>query len=97
MGIELATAYVTIVPSLRGATKAIQAGLGDVDVSKVGTKLGKSLGRAMGKGLSTDGLKSYEQAVKNAERSVSDAMAKSADAIKQVEVAQKRLAEVRAK
>lgn len=97
MGIELATAYVTIVPSLKGATKAIQAGLGDVDVSKVGTNLGKSLGRAMGKGLSTDGLKSYEQAVKNAERSVSDAMSKSADAIKQVEVAQKRLAEVRAK
>ena len=97
MGIELATAYVTIVPSLKGATKAIQAGLGDVDVSKVGTKLGKSLGRAMGKGLSTDGLKSYEQAVKTAERSVSDAMSKSADAIKQVEVAQKRLAEVRAK
>lgn len=96
-GVELATAYVTLVPSLKGATKSIQSQLGGIDLTKTGKEMGRSLADSMAKGLDSSGLKKYEQAVKSAERSVSDAMSKSADAIKQVEVAQKRLAEVRAK
>lgn len=42
MAIELAAAYVTIVPSLKGATKQIQDQLAGIDTS-VGTGLGKQL------------------------------------------------------
>lgn len=96
-GVELATAYVTLVPSLKGATKSIQSQLGGIDLTKTGKEMGRSLADSMAKGLDSSGLKKYEQAVKSAERSVTDAMSKSADATKQVEVAQKRLAEAREK
>ena len=50
-GVELATAYVTIIPSLKGATKQIERQLGGVDTSKAGSTIGKSLGGSIGKSL----------------------------------------------
>lgn len=43
MAIELATAYVALVPSLRGATRQIQSELSGVDLKGVGKTWGKSL------------------------------------------------------
>lgn len=50
-GVELATAYVTIIPSLKGATRQIERQLGGVDTSKAGSTIGKSLGGSIGKSL----------------------------------------------
>lgn len=50
-GIELATAYVTIIPSLKGATRQIESQLSGVDTSKAGSAIGKSLGGSIGKSL----------------------------------------------
>lgn len=47
MATELASAYLTLIPSLKGATKTIAAQLGDVDVKGAGAKMGKSLGDSM--------------------------------------------------
>ena len=49
--IELAAAWVTIVPSLRGAEKQITAQLGGVDTSAVGSKIGAQLSSNIGRGL----------------------------------------------
>lgn len=50
-GVELATAYVTIIPSLKGATKQIESQLAGVDTSKAGSTIGKKLGGSIGKSL----------------------------------------------
>ena len=50
-GVELATAYVTIIPSLKGATRQIESQLSGVDTSKAGSTIGKSLGGSIGKSL----------------------------------------------
>lgn len=61
-GVELATAYVTIIPSLKGATKKIESQLAGVDTSKAGSAIGKSLGGSIGRSLDLsaigDGLSS---------------------------------------
>lgn len=61
-GVELATAYVTIIPSLKGATRQIERQLGGVDTSKAGSTIGKRLGGSIGKSLDLkaigDGLSS---------------------------------------
>ena len=52
-GVELATAYVTIIPSLKGATRQIERQLGGVDTSKAGSTIGKRLGGSIGKSMLT--------------------------------------------
>lgn len=56
-GIELATAYVRLLPSLQGAQRSIQSQLSKVDL----TGSGKTMGGSMVKGLSgaLSGVKSY--------------------------------------
>lgn len=96
-GVELATAYVTIIPSLKGAGKSINSQLGGIDLSQSGMTIGKSLTAGISKGISTDSLSALNAAVSSAESSVSNAMRKSEQSAKQLEVAQKRLAEAREK
>lgn len=50
---DLATAYVRIIPSLKGAGKTIKNELDGIDTSSSGTKMGKSLGGGIKSGLST--------------------------------------------
>jgi tape measure domain-containing protein len=50
-GVEIASAWLTIVPSLKGATKQITAELSGVDTSAVGSKIGGQLSGAMGKAM----------------------------------------------
>ena len=45
-GVELATAYVTIIPSLKGATRQIESQLSGVDTSKAGSAIGAGLSDA---------------------------------------------------
>lgn len=45
---ELATAYLSLVPSLRGAADAINRQLGGVDVSKSGASMGGQLAKSIG-------------------------------------------------
>lgn len=52
---ELASAYVTIMPSLKGAQKTIERELGGVNVDAVGRKMGGSLVKSIGGGLATVG------------------------------------------
>lgn len=52
---EIATAYVTLIPSLKGANKAITQQLGGVNVAPAGKKIGASLVKGMGGGLVTVG------------------------------------------
>ena len=52
-GYELATAYVTLLPSLRGAQASIARQLGAVDVSASGRSMGARLSSAMGEGIGT--------------------------------------------
>lgn len=96
-GIELASAYVSLVPSLKGAGKSIQSQLEGIDMTRPGKAMGKALAESMASGVDSGALKKYTQAVERAERSVQDARDKSAESAKQVEIAEKRLAEMRAK
>lgn len=50
-GIELASAYVTIIPSLKGAQKRIEDELGGVSTDAAGSKIGKGLGESIGSSL----------------------------------------------
>ena len=50
-GVELATAYLTLIPSLKGATGQIKSQLAGIDTSDAGTKLGKQLGGQIGRSL----------------------------------------------
>lgn len=52
MAIELASAYVTIIPSLRGAEGAIEKELGGLDLGGVGQDVGKSVTKGFSKQLS---------------------------------------------
>ena len=50
-GIELASAYVTLIPSLKGAQKRIEDELGGVSTDAAGKKIGKGLGDGIGANL----------------------------------------------
>ena len=47
-GTELATAYLTLIPSLRGAKKQIESQLGGVDTTAAAKKIGSGLGQGIG-------------------------------------------------
>lgn len=96
-GVELATAYLTLIPSLKGATRSINDQLSGIDASKSGVTIGKTLSDGLSRGVSADSVEVLERAVTSAEDSVSDALYRSEQATRQVEVAQKRLAEARKK
>lgn len=53
MSAELATAYITILPSLRGASKELEGQLGGINTSGVGKSIGSKLGAGVGSGLSS--------------------------------------------
>lgn len=92
---ELATAYLTLIPTLRGAGKQIASELGGVDVSSSGRRLGTSLGDSMAGSFSGSGVTQLQNAVSAAEKKLRDAMNASSDATRQVEIAQMRLNEAR--
>ncbi|MGP5256374.1 phage tail protein [Glutamicibacter ardleyensis] len=48
MAVELASAYLSLIPTLRGATKQIQSELSGIDVKAPGTKLGAQLSGSIG-------------------------------------------------
>lgn len=50
-GTELATAYLTLIPSLRGATKQIESQLGGVDTTAAAKRIGSGLGQGIGDSL----------------------------------------------
>ena len=97
MSANVGSAYVTIVPSLKGAAKTIQSELAGMNLSGASKTLGQSLAKDMSKGFDTSAIKKYETVVKDAEKGVSDAMRKSAEAAQQVEMAQRKLNDARAK
>lgn len=53
MATELATAYVTLMPSTRGLQSRISAALAGVDVTDVSKDMGKSMSSGVGQGLKT--------------------------------------------
>lgn len=97
MATELATAYISLIPELKGAGKSIASQLGGVDVSPTGRKLGKSLSDGISSGIDSSGIKQLENAVANASQKVGRAMASENDATNQLKIAQQRLIEVRSK
>lgn len=50
-GVDLASAFVTIVPSLKGAQRQIQSQLAGVDLTPAGSELGKQLSGSIGKSM----------------------------------------------
>ena len=50
-GTELATAYLTLIPSLKGATRQIESQLGGVDTTAAAKKIGSGLGQGIGDSL----------------------------------------------
>lgn len=92
-GIELASAYLTLIPSLKGASKSISAQLGGIDTTRAGQTLGRNLGGSMARAFSSDGVAQMETAVSKAEKSLTQAMSRSEDATKRVEIAQQALNE----
>lgn len=97
MATELATAYISLIPELKGAGKSIASQLGGVDVAPTGRKLGKSLSDGISSGIDSSGIKQLENAVANASQKVGRAMASENDATNQLKIAQQRLIEVRSK
>lgn len=96
-GVELATAYLTLVPSLKGAQRSIASQLGGVNVSKAGERIGRSLSDSISGAVSKDALSGLESSVRAAEKGVRDAMQGTEDAAKRVAIAQQELAEAREK
>lgn len=96
-GIELASAYLTLIPSLKGAGKSIDSQLSGIDLTGSGERIGASLAGGMSKSVKADALKGLQSAVERAEKGVASAMRDSEDAMKRVEIAQKRLSEARDK
>lgn len=66
-GVELASAYVTLIPSLKGAKKRIESDLASVDVASAGRKMGERLGESIGKNAGDDASKGIEKGVKKAD------------------------------
>lgn len=97
MATELATAYLSLIPELKGAGKSIASQLGGVDVAPTGRKLGKSLSDGISSGIDSSGIKQLENAVAKASQKVGRAMASENDATNQLKIAQQRLIEVRSK
>lgn len=97
MATELATAYLSLIPELKGAGKSIAAQLDGVDVAPSGRKIGKSLSDGISSGIDSSGIKQLENAVANASQKVGRAMASEKDATNQLKIAQQRLIEVRSK
>lgn len=97
MATELATAYISLIPELKGAGKSIASQLGGVDVAPTGRKLGKSLSDGISSGIDSSGIRQLENAVANASQKVGRAMASENDATNQLKIAQQRLVEVRSK
>lgn len=94
---NIGSAYLTIFPSMSGFGKELTAYLNGVDLSGAGQRMGSSLSKSISAQVSDVGLKGLEDAVVKAEMKVRSAMDKSADAAKELEIAQKRLSEARAK
>lgn len=63
-GVELASAYVTLIPSLKGAKKRIESDLASVDVASAGRKVGEKYGEAIGKSAGDDASRGIEKGVK---------------------------------
>ena len=97
MATELATAYISLIPELKGAGKSIASQLGGVDVAPTGRKLGKSLSDGISSGIDSSGIRQLENAVASASQKVGRAMASENDATNQLKIAQQRLIEVRSK
>ena len=66
-GTELATSYITLIPSLKGAEKAIEKELAGVDVTGAGKKMGKRLGEAAGKAAGDDASDGIEKGIAKAD------------------------------
>ena len=66
-GIELASAYVTLIPSLKGAKKRIESDLASVDVASAGRKMGEKLGDSIGKNAGDDAQKGIEKGIAKAD------------------------------
>ena len=66
-GIELASAYVTLIPSLKGAKKRIESDLANVDVASAGRKMGERLGESIGKNAGDDASKGIEKGIAKAD------------------------------
>lgn len=66
-GVELASAYVTLIPSLKGAKKRIESDLASVDVASAGRKMGEKLGDSIGKNAGEDAQKGIEKGVAKAD------------------------------
>ena len=66
-GVELASAYVTLIPSLKGAKKRIESDLASVDVASAGRKMGEKLGDSIGKNAGEDAQKGIEKGIAKAD------------------------------
>lgn len=66
-GVELASAYVTLIPSLKGAKKRIESDLASVDVASAGRKMGEKLGESIGKNAGDDAQKGIEKGISKAD------------------------------
>ena len=66
-GVELASAYVTLIPSLKGAKKRIESDLASVDVASAGRKMGERLGDSIGKNAGDDAQRGIEKGIAKAD------------------------------
>lgn len=73
---ELGSYYVTIIPSLKGAAKSIQADLGGVDTSGVGADIGSGLSKSVSKSFDVKALGTKIQSVGDAVQTVGSNMTK---------------------
>ena len=94
---ELASAYVSITPTLKGAGKSLSSQLGGIDVSSSGRKLGRQLSDGLSASVSSKGVSQLENAVASASAKVGQAMHSQKAAVSQLAIAQQRLAETQQK
>lgn len=96
-GIELATAYISLIPELKGAGKSISSQLARVDTSRAGKAMGSRLSKSFASAIDAAPAKAAADAVAEASRNVGAAQAAAKASAQQLAIAQQRLVEVQAK
>lgn len=56
MATDLGTAYVSVMPSMKGFGKAVESGMSGVDTSKAGGSMGKKAAQGFAGGMASEGL-----------------------------------------
>lgn len=94
---NIGSAYLSIYPSMNGFAQQLTKELSNVQVAGLGKNIGSRLGSSVTSAFNSSGIETLQRRVSQAEADLTSAMYRSENAAKELLIAEKRLAETRAK